>query len=328
MNSIDVVALGDLILNMVYKGKSEDGFNLYERQPAGATGNLLSQVVRLGGTGSLITTIGNDDHGQFLYRYAKENGIDVSNVVFRDELATRIMFVHFNEENDRFFLKYESRRTDVETGMESVDPELINGCRAFVIPLFFYQKEKPMYHTCQKILSIVREKGSLVGIDCNWRGNWHSEEELTAICDAVMTSDIVKLTDVELEHFFGERDILKGSEMLLGKKRKLVAITLGEDGCLLRNRKGYVYQPTFAVDVRDTTGAGDSFMGALLYQATRAGFSINDLDAEELKKTAEFANACSAGSTRKYGSMAAMTYMEDAGWIMKNVPKKEPAYDL
>ena len=97
---------------------------------------------------------------------------------------------------------------------------------------------------------------------------------------------------------------------------------------LLRNRKGYVYQPTFAVDVRDTTGAGDSFMGALLYQATRAGFSINDLDAEELKKTAEFANACSAGSTRKYGSMAAMTYMEDAGWIMKNVPKKEPAYDL
>ena len=83
-----------------------------------------------------------------------------------------------------------------------------------------------------------------------------------------------------------------------------------------------------AAEVVSTTGAGDSFMGALLYQATRAGFSINDLDAEELKKTAEFANACSAGSTRKYGSMAAMTYMEDAGWIMKNVPKKEPAYDL
>lgn len=328
MNNLDVVALGDLILNMVFKGRSKEGFNLYERQPAGATGNLLSQVVRLGGTGSLITTIGNDDHGRFLYRYAKENGIDVSNVTVSDELATRIMFVHFNEKNDRYFLKYESRRTDVETGAESVNFELIKGCRAFVLPLFFYQSKKPMYHACQKILSIVRKQGSLVGLDCNWRGERHSKEEITAICDAALNSDIVKITDVELEHFFGEKDILKGSEMLLGNKKKLVAVTLGEDGCLLRNHQGYVYEPTFAVDVCDTTGAGDSFMGALLYQATRKGFSIDALDREGLKKTAEFANACSAGSTRKYGSMAVMTSLEEAGWILKNVRKKEPAYDL
>ena len=74
MKNVDVVALGDLILNMVYRGKTEAGFNLYERQPAGATGNLLSQIVRLGGTGALITTVGDDDHGKFLYEYAKEKG--------------------------------------------------------------------------------------------------------------------------------------------------------------------------------------------------------------------------------------------------------------
>lgn len=328
MNNIDVVAVGDLILNMVYKGKSENGFNLYERQPAGATGNLLSQVVRLGGTGSLITTIGNDDHGQFLYQYAKECGIDVSNVIISDELATRIMFIHFNEENDRYFLKYQSRRTDVETGKEAVNLDLIRRCKAFVLPLHFYYKDKPVYGACQKILPIVREQGSLIGIDCNWRGDTHSQEEITMICDAALTSDIVKLTDVELEHYFGEKDILKGSEILLREKAKLVAVTLGGDGCLLRNRNGCVYQPTFAVDVNDTTGAGDSFMGALLYQATRKGFSLNELDTEGLRKTAEFANACSAASTRKYGSMAVMTYTEEVKWVLDNIPKKAPAYNL
>ena len=97
MKNVDVVALGDLILNMVYRGKTEAGFNLYERQPAGATGNLLSQIVRLGGTGALITTVGDDDHGKFLYEYAKESGIDVSGVVISDKVETRMMFVHFDE---------------------------------------------------------------------------------------------------------------------------------------------------------------------------------------------------------------------------------------
>ena len=42
---------------------------------------------------------------------------------------------------------------------------------------------------------------------------------MTSICDAALTSDIVKLTDVELEHFFGEKDILKGSERLVREKK-------------------------------------------------------------------------------------------------------------
>lgn len=57
-----------------------------------------------------------------------------------------------------------------------------------------------------------------MGLDCNWRGNTHTQEEMTSICDAALTSDIVKLTDVELEYFFGEKDILKGSERLVREK--------------------------------------------------------------------------------------------------------------
>ena len=299
MKNVDVVALGDLILNMVYRGKTEAGFNLYERQPAGATGNLLSQIVRLGGTGALITTVGDDDHGKFLYEYAKESGIDVSGVVISDKVETRMMFVHFDEKNDRHFLKYESRRTDVETGVDAVDFDRIRSSRAFVIPMWFYKKEKPIYAACQKIIEVVREQNGLLGLDCNWRGNTHTQEEMTSICDAALTSDIVKLTDVELEHFFGEKDILKGSERLVREKNKLVAVTLGEDGCLLRNRNGYVYQPTYAVDVVDTTGAGDSFMGALLFQATRKGFSYNTINNHKRSLKASFYIAIQDDCVRK-----------------------------
>lgn len=328
MKRLDVVSLGDLILNFVYKDTGREGFNLYERQPAGATANLLSQLVKLGGTGGLITTVGNDDHGSFLYEYAKQTGIDVSNVCKSNDVATRMMFVHFDEKNDRYFLNYHSRRTDVETRLSDVNIDMMRGCKAFTMPLVFYYRNKPIYETCKNMLKLAKEQGSLVGIDCNWRGDQHTPEELTAICDAAMNSDVVKLTDVELLHYFGENDILKGSERILSGNTKLVAVTLGENGCLLRNQNGYVYQPAFAVDVVDTTGAGDSFMGALLYQVTRPGFCIDELKADDLAAMAEFLNACSSGSTSRRGSMSAMSTMDETRWIIENVSKKAPAYSF
>lgn len=326
MKLLDVVSLGDLILNFAYAGMSPGGFDLYERQPAGATANLLSQVVRLGGTGALISTVGDDYHGKYLYDYARKEGIDVSNVILSKDLSTRMMFVHFKEDNDRYFPDYYSRRTDVETRMEDIDVDIVKGCKAFAMSLFFYLKDKPIYRTSQKLLKIAEEQGSLVGLDCNWRGEQTSREVSQAICDAALNSDIVKLTDVELEHYFGETDLLRGTEKILGGKTKIVAVTLGKDGCLLRNRNGYVYRPTYDVDVADTTGAGDSFMGSLLYQLTRDGCNIDRLGTGELAEIADFSNACSSYSTSHRGSMAAMATMENVKWVVENVPKRAPVY--
>ncbi|MFO1326682.1 MAG: ribokinase [Rubrivivax sp.] len=42
-----------------------------------------------------------------------------------------------------------------------------------------------------------------------------------------------------------------------------VVVTLGERGCLAHTRQGRIQQPAFAVDVVDTTAAGDTFCGVL-----------------------------------------------------------------
>ena len=99
--TIDVIAMGDLILNFAYAGESSEGIALYERQPAGATANMLTQVARLGGRAALISVLGNDEHSRYLFDYEKQCGVDMTNVRLGD-LPTRIMFVYYDENNSEF----------------------------------------------------------------------------------------------------------------------------------------------------------------------------------------------------------------------------------
>jgi fructokinase len=100
---------------------------------------------------------------------------------------------------------------------------------------------------------------------------------------------------------------------------------MGRDGCFLRNRNGCAYQPAYAVDVLDTAGVGDSFMGALIYMLTREGVDIDNMTKSDLDETADFANACASASTMLRGSFTAMPGAGSVQWIMKNTPRAPSA---
>jgi len=65
----------------------------------------------------------------------------------------------------------------------------------------------------------------------------------------------------------------------------LVIVTLGARGCCARTRQGLVHQQAFAVQAIDTTGAGDTFCGALVADLAR------DADVAHALRTASAAAA-------------------------------------
>ncbi len=83
---------------------------------------------------------------------------------------------------------------------------------------------------------------------------------------------------------------------------ELVGVTLGADGCMLSRGSDLIRKPAYAVDVVDTTGAGDVFHGAFIY-----GF----LQDWPLEKTAEFANAAAAMKCRKLGGRAGIPTLDE-----------------
>ena len=63
---VDIVALGELLIDFTEAGHSQDGRKLFEQNPGGAPANLLTVASHFGYRTSFIGKVGNDMHGKFL----------------------------------------------------------------------------------------------------------------------------------------------------------------------------------------------------------------------------------------------------------------------
>jgi len=104
--------------------------------------------------------------------------------------------------------------------------------------------------------------------------------------------DILFVNAEEAAILTGEKDSVQASERL-GEAVPLVVITEGAQGCLV-NDGGSVFEvPSIPVDYVNTTGAGDSFVGAFL---------ASYLESSDAKLAAEWGNAAGALKVTGVGS--------------------------
>ena len=91
----------------------------------------------------------------------------------------------------------------------------------------------------------------------------------------------IKLNRTEFEN---NKEFIEENDWILEK----LIITLDKDGCMY---KGTMY-PTERVEIMDISGAGDTFV---------AGFVKEFLDSEDIPKSIQFGNRCSAQVVQKRG---------------------------
>ena len=133
-------------------------------------------------------------------------------------------------------------------------------------------------------------------------------------------ADFVKIADNELALMYGENTPIAAQE-ILDEGAKLVCVTLGKDGVFYKTQgyEGIVSIPQYNIEVRDTTGAGDSFTGALLYRLTRREnpFSFTE---DELKCDLHFANAAATLCVSRYGAIPALASLSETEKLLASFP--------
>ena len=96
----------------------------------------------------------------------------------------------------------------------------------------------------------------------------------------------------------------KAAVSLLGGNVKLAIVTMGAAGATAYTKEAEVYVPSEKAErVADTTGAGDSFVGATLYQLVENGF---DISAAALKRILTYANKTAGYVVGRAGAIPAM----------------------
>ena len=119
-----------------------------------------------------------------------------------------------------------------------------------------------------------------------------------------------KVSDEEALLLTGRPTLTDAVDDFITRTRSVFAITLGKDGTLLGLNGETTIIPSIAIKPVDTTGAGDAFVGAVLFQlANRSLTEIRSLTFSEWEKMILNANKAGARTCEWLGAMEALKHL-------------------
>ncbi len=310
---MDVVALGELLIDFTMVSADAEGYPTMAAHPGGAVANFLAAVSKFGGNTALIGKVGNDAFGNLLLDTLNEAGIGTSGMVVDDSVFTTLAFVTLDATGDRSFSFARKPGADTQLKAEEVDLGLIEQAKVLHFGTLSLTDE-PAKTATQKAVAYAKEKGKLLTFDPNLRKPlWHSlEDAKEQMLWGLKQADVVKISDEEVEFLFG-LGVEEGARYILDTfDMKLVFVTCGADGCYFCNRIASGHVPGLSgIKVVDTTGAGDIFGGSAVWKLLQAGKSPDTLTEEELRDVVGFACKAAGLSTTKPGGISSVPRLED-----------------
>lgn len=323
MSKFDVVTLGETLIDFTPSGKSQKGMDLFECNPGGAPANVLAAVNKFGGRSAFIGKVGKDSFGKFLAQTMQSLDINIDNLLVDRFVPTTLAFVTLDAKGDRSFSFYRKPGADVMIEFEEVDKSKLENTKIFHFGSVSLTAD-PAYTATIKSAKYAKEHGAIISYDPNYRTLlWDSREvAVERMKNAALIADIIKVSDEELLLLTGEEDLQKGAEKLMRSGASLVFVSLGAKGSFFCNKNGSNRHYTYDVKTVDTTGAGDAFLGAILYRLKDKSLDeIADLSVEELNDILDFANASGSLTTTKTGAAPAIPTPEEIQKCRQNTSK-------
>lgn len=301
-----VYAAGEVLIDFIAGRKGEaDNADVFYRNAGGAPANVAVCVSKLGGNSAVITKLGNDMFGKFLKETLEKAGVDTEYVRFTDEANTALAFVSLDENGERSFSFYRKPSADMLLGaadVADVSFDTTDVLHFGSVDLI----DAPVRKAHDALIEKARKSGATVSFDPNLRYSlWKSKDELLeTVRRYIPLADVIKVSEEELADITGEADMKKAAVSLLGGNVKLAIVTMGAAGATAYTKEAEVYVPSEKAErVADTTGAGDSFVGATLYQLVENGF---DISAAALKRILIYANKTAGYVVGRAGAIPAM----------------------
>jgi fructokinase len=319
---VDVVGIGscavDFFAIVPRLLGSEEKINAtrMEIHAGGVTANMLTQVARLGTSTGWLGLIGDDENGRIIQKAFTDDAMDLSGVEVVKGERSALTWIPVNPGGERCIYMFPN-----VTGKLSVlhvrnrFAGHIRGAKHFhteasqlpIVPL-------------KEAMKVAKEANVRIFFDMDVTPRFFAQMNLgrqEELCDALRLVDVLKPCKAAAREMTGVTDYNRMADQLLNLGPKLVAITQGEDGCLIATKEKRVQVPAFRVNVVDTTGAGDAFMGGLSYGL---------LQGWDLERVGIFANACAALCCTKVGARAMSKLDEILAFVKTKVPTGASAF--
>ena len=301
---IDVVALGELLIDFATVSTNADGYPAMQALPGGAPANFLAALTKYGFGTALLGKVGTDTFGELLIGTMKKAGIETRGLIQTDDVFTTLAFVTFDNTGDRKFAFSRKPGADTCISFEELDLSLIDEAKVFHFGTLSLTDD-PARTATQKAVAYAKSKGKLITYDPNLRKPLWKDMDICKeqLLWGLSQADVVKISDEEVDFLFGCTPE-EGADKLLNEFGvSLAMVTLGPNGAYLKNKNGSTYVKCPKVSPIDTTGAGDIFGGSAVSRLLKIGVHPAELTEEQMYAVGSFASTAASLSTEKSGGI-------------------------
>ncbi len=302
MASFDVVAVGEINVDLILRGDVQPAFGQAEklvdeaRLCIGSSAAIFScGAARLGLRTAIAGRAGQDVFGRFMIDSLAERGVDTRSVVTDSAVPTGVSVI-LSRGADRAILTHPGTLRALR--LSDIDRELLRLSRHLHLSSYFLLDG--LRPDVPRLFQEAKALGLTMSLDTNYdpSGKWAEGLE-----EALRYVDVFLPNAQEACAITG-RHRTEDALRALAEKVPLVAVKLGDLGAVVGSRgASAVALPAPAVQLADTVGAGDSF---------NAGFLFGYLHGWEAHRSLALGIACGSLSTMRVGGTEGQPCLEDA----------------
>jgi fructokinase len=250
-----IYGIGETVLDIIFKDS--------QPQAAKAGGSVLNSVVSIGRMDlpvSFISEYGQDDVGNLIDIFLRDNGVDTSCVHRFVDGSTSLALAFLDSKNDAHYTFYKDlpeKRLDIIFPV--IEKDDIVQCGSF------YAIWPEIREKFRKFIMTARDKGALVLYDPNFRKTHMSELDILKplIIENMKLASLLRGSDEDFRNIFGAENIDEAWEVVK-EYCKCLVYTVNVEGVYVRTKTFSGKFPVHKITPVSTIGAGDNFNAGML----------------------------------------------------------------
>ena len=259
----------------------------------GKGANQAVQLSKLGGKAFMAGCVGNDKFGEELLSNLQKHNVNTDNVKLSEKNNTGMGIVNVFDDGKLIATITRGANYDItNSDIDKIKNEIISA------QIIILQMEIPI-EVIEYVINLASKHD--VYIILNAAPACEIKEEVLSKVNCLVVNETEASFYLNKE-INDVKSSIENCEELYVKIKDLLIITLGENGSLLYDGKEKLHIKARKAEVTETTGAGDSFIGAFAYKL------LND---SSYKEAAEFASLVSSITVTKIGAQDSMPTYEE-----------------
>lgn len=267
----------------------------------GDVSNTAVAAIRAGASAGMLTHLGTDNFGDHILQLYADEGIDASRIVRKEDAPTGLYFIDYSPNGHQFSYR---RAGSAASCVAPTDlaPDMFDQVGVLHLSGITQAISETSCAASIRAAEMARAAGARVSFDTNLRLNlWSAEQAVAAMNEILPLVNVVFPSIEDSEALFGITDVDRICDRFLSSGVDMVVLTLGEKGAIIASSQERTFVEAFPADLKDATGAGDTFDGAFLAEYSRTGDAMS---------AARFACAAASLSVETVGAVASIPRKE------------------